>query len=129
MALKLSFTNDYGDTNDYIEISEFNVRFQDESGMLIFRTWSSQAAKTAGYSPSDESRIPLGPTNEVDDDGCVIQGSYAVFKDSTEADLYVKAKTQKIRTSRNIILDLTTALCEQFRNMQSEYPFWVHCCF
>ena len=110
MPLQLSFTNDHGDSNDYIEISEFNIRFQNETGMLIFRMWSSSAAKAAGYTNSDQCRIPLGPTNETDDDGCVTQASYANFKDSTESALYTKAKTQKIRTDKGIILDLTTAV-------------------
>lgn len=109
MALKRSFTDQYGNTAEYINISEYSVNYSQKHGMLKMAAYANETVRRAGKLPIAEIEISVQDGNaRVDDDGCVKTLRYVDCVDKTRVEIYEMIKVKKI-TIQEKVVDLANA--------------------
>jgi hypothetical protein len=97
MALKRSFTDQYGNLAEYINISEYSVNYQQKHGMLKMAAYANETARRAGKLSIAEIEISVQDGNaRLDDNGCVKTLRYVDCVDKTRTEMYTLIKVKKI---------------------------------
>jgi hypothetical protein len=109
-ALQLAFTDKYGNSADYIKITNSNLDYDNSGGQLVVKCWKDDTAHDGSKAPVGEVSIPYAAETKYDADGCVKKIGYAQFKDKTETQQYTKLKLIKIKLQDGTILDCTGAI-------------------
>jgi hypothetical protein len=97
MALKKSFTDQYGNSAEYINISEYSVNYPQKRGTLKMAAYANKTVRKAGKLPIAEIEISVQDGNaRLDEGGCVKTLRYVDCVDKTRTEMYVLIKVKKI---------------------------------
>jgi len=118
MGLQLTVNNPHGGTasSAYTNISELYLNRVDKKGYLRMHVWKNEAARIARKKRLAEIHLDIGKTNEFHEDpetreptDKIRQIAFSELHEKTDANLYSKIKTLKIRLGSQDI-DLSDAI-------------------
>ncbi len=108
MALKLDYTDRYGNTANYLKITTCSFDFVSKTGLIIIKSYKDKATCTNNGDPVDELYVKIMASLKKDTDGAVISIPRSVFINKTVAEAYTEIKKHKVKI-RGRLLNLANA--------------------
>ena len=105
MALNIPFTDNFGNTANYIKINSDPIQdYTSYHGTLKISAYANASARNAGKLPVAETETSIqGAYERLDADGCIKNLKYDDCKDKSRSEMYALLKTKKIKICGEVV--------------------------